>query len=75
MSQGQAKFPGIVREAESGSVVTVTRHDTPVAYLLGRERMEAIVETMEILADHEAMKAIRDYEAGRTEFGKLSDLA
>ena len=74
VSEGQAKFPSVVRDAEGGGVVTVTRHDTPVAYVIGRERMEAIMETMEILANPDAMKAITEYRSGRMEFGKLSDL-
>jgi antitoxin YefM len=74
VTQGQATFPAVVREAEDGAVVTVTRHDAPVAYVIGRERMQAIVETMEILANPEAMQAVNDYRAGRMTFRDLSAL-
>jgi hypothetical protein len=36
--------------------------------------MEAIVESMEILANPKAMRAIRDYEKGLTKFQPLSAL-
>ncbi len=36
-----------------------------VAVLLSRERMEAIIETLEIMGNPKAMKAIRAYETGK----------
>ena len=45
-----------------------------VGYLLSPDRMEAILESMEILANPKAMRAIRDYEKGRTKFLPLSSL-
>jgi len=45
-----------------------------VGYLLSPDRMEAIIETMEILANPKAMRAIRDYEKGRTKFSPLAAL-
>jgi len=48
-----------------------TRRDEVVGYLLSPDRMEAIIETMEILANPKAMRAIRDYEKGRTKFFSL----
>lgn len=74
VSQGQAKFPGVVRDAEDGGLITVTRHDEPVAYVIGRKRMEAIIETMEILANPEAMAAIREYRSGKSKLYPLSAL-
>lgn len=73
ITEAQAKFPSVVREAAEHPVV-ITRRDKVVGYLLSPERFEAILETMEILANPEAMKAIRDYEAGKTKFHPLSVL-
>ncbi len=36
--------------------------------------MEAILETLEIMANLKAMQAIRDYEAGKTSFKDISCL-
>jgi hypothetical protein len=43
-----------------------------VAYLVSREHLEAIVETMELLVNPRARKAIADHRAGRTRFLPLS---
>lgn len=73
ITQAQAKFPAVVREA-SERTVAITRRDKVVGYLLSPERFEAMLETMEILANPEAMKAIRDSESGRTKYVPLSAL-
>lgn len=71
ISQAQSEFPRLVRESAGGEAVTVTRHGEPVAYVLSAERMEAIVETMEILANPKAMRVIRAYEGGKARFRPL----
>jgi hypothetical protein len=49
-------------------------HDEVKGYLIGRERMEAILETLEILSNRAAGKALGNYEAGKTEFFDLDAL-
>jgi prevent-host-death family protein len=75
ISEGQNSFPALVRAAEKGSVVTVTRHDAPVAYVMGYERMAALAETLEIMSNPAAVSAIDEHKAGRTKFGRLADLS
>ncbi len=75
ISEGQNNFPSVVKAAEQGRVVTVTRHDEPVACVMGYERMSAITETLEIMGNFAAMKAIREHQAGKTQFGTIDDLA
>ncbi len=74
ISEGQNNFPALVKAAERGRVVTVTRHDDPVACVIGHERLGAIIETLELLANPVAMRAIREHRAGKTEFGSLADI-
>ena len=74
ITQAQAKLPMLVREAKGGDAFAITKHGETVAYLISPERLEAILETLEIMANPEAMKAIRDYEAGRTKFYPLEAL-
>ncbi len=75
VSEGQNNFPALVKAAEGGRVVTVTRHETPVACVIGHDRMSAIIETLEILANPAAMKALHEHQAGKTKFGTLDDIA
>jgi len=72
ISELQAQAPRFVREAERQGAVTIARHGRTVAYLVSRARMEAIIETLEIMGDARAMKAIRAYEAGK---GRFKDIA
>jgi prevent-host-death family protein len=74
ISEGQAGFPALVKAAEKGSVVTVTRHDEPVACVIGHERMSAIAETLEIMGNAAAMGAIAAHRSGRTQFGSIDDI-
>jgi len=73
ITEAQANFPALVRESQD-QPITITRRDEVVGYLLSPERMEAIIESMEILANPKAMRAIRDYEKGRTPFHPLASL-
>jgi prevent-host-death family protein len=74
ISKAQSQFPRMVRESADGGAIPITRHDETVAYLVSRERMEAIVETMELLANPSAARAIREYEKGATKFHPIEAL-
>lgn len=52
----------------------ILRHDAIVAYLVSRQRMEAIVETLELLSNPAAVKAIGEHKEGKTKFASLSVL-
>jgi prevent-host-death family protein len=69
----QQRFSALVQEAEDHPV-TITRQGRAVAVLESIERMEAIAETMEVLADPKAMAAIRRHREGRAAYHSLSAL-
>ena len=73
VAKAQANFARILKEAEKYPV-SITRHDETVAFILSRERMEAIIETLELMANPVAMKAVRQHQAGKTKFHPLSSL-
>lgn len=74
ITEGQDSFPALVKAAEKGRVVTVTRHDEPVACMIGHERMSAIAETLEVMGNAAALRAVAEHQAGRTVFGALGDI-
>jgi antitoxin YefM len=74
ITEGQDTFPALVKAAENGKVVTVTRHDEPVACVIGHERMSAIAETLEVMGNAAAMRALNEHKAGRTKFGNIDDI-
>jgi len=73
VTEAQAGLPSILRQAEEQPVI-ITRRDKAVGYLLSPERFEAMLETMEIMANPEAMDAIRNYKGGKTKFLPLDSL-
>jgi antitoxin YefM len=74
IKDAQRHMAGMVRSAESGRLATITRHQKPVAYVISPARFNEMLETMEVLADPKAMKAIRDAEAGRGKVFAAKDL-
>ena len=73
ITEAQARLPGLVKEAE-GAPIVITRHNQTVAYLLSKERMDAIQETLEVLANPAAMKAIRAAQDQRTRYVPLHEI-
>ncbi len=69
----QQKFSAVVDEA-ADHPVTITKQGRAVAVLISMERMEAIAETMELLADTKAMTAIRKHRSGKASYHDLSAL-
>ncbi|MFY8215205.1 MAG: type II toxin-antitoxin system Phd/YefM family antitoxin [Chthoniobacterales bacterium] len=69
----QQKFSALVEEA-ADHPVTITKQGRAVAVLISIERMEAIGETMELLADPAAMDAIRKHRDGTAIYHDVTEL-
>ena len=65
VTQARSRLPSLIRAAEEGTPVLIQRRDGTVAYVLSRERIEAIVEIMELLANPETMRAIAAHRKQR----------
>jgi len=74
VTQAQSNLPSLIRRAEKGEPVRILRRNETVAYLVSRDRMEAIVETLELLSNPEAVKAIGEHRARKMKFAPLSVL-
>ena len=73
IKSAQQKFSALVEEA-ADHPVTITKQGRAVAVLISIERMEAIGETMELLADPQAMSAIRMHREGAAVYHDVSAL-
>ena len=60
----QRDTAGVVRSAESGALVTVTRHERPVVHLISDERIGALLETLELAGNPEFVQAVAKLKAG-----------
>ena len=54
--------------------VSLRQNDETVVFLVPRDRMEALLETMEIMANPKAMRAIRRDQSGKGKYLPLSRL-
>ena len=72
VTQAQTNFPHLIKEAAAGGLIAITRREETLAYLISCGRMEAIRETLDLLGNKAAMKALRDYAQGKTNFLPLS---
>lgn len=73
-TEAQANLPRLLKQLPAMKSLTITNHGRIAGFLISRERMEAIIETIEILANPQAMSAIADFESGATSGKDLSCL-
>jgi PHD/YefM family antitoxin component YafN of YafNO toxin-antitoxin module len=70
ISQAQAQLPKIAR---GDSVVGITQRQVVVGFYVPREIFESLLETMEVLANPRAMKAVRNAKARKGKYIALDD--
>ena len=73
ITSAQANLPRVVRESEN-ALIKITKRDETVAYVVSKERMESILETLEIMANPKAMKALKDAREGKVKYYPLECL-
>jgi prevent-host-death family protein len=73
LKTAQQRLSTLVEES-ADHPVTITKQGRAVAVLMSIERMEAIGETMELLADAKAMTAIRKHREGRAVYHDVAAL-
>jgi prevent-host-death family protein len=71
---GQKNFPEVVAASEEGEPIPIERHGKTVAYVISKDRFDAVLETMELLSNQEFVDTLRTYEAGKTKWTSLDDL-
>lgn len=74
IAAGQKNFPEVVAASEKGDPIPIERHGETVAYVISKDRFDAVLETMELLSNPEFVDALRTYEAGKTKWTSLKDL-
>ncbi len=68
VTRAQAQLPKLIR---SDRITGVMHRQELAAFIVPRERFEALLETMETLANPEAMEAVRKFQAGKMKFRPL----
>jgi len=69
VKEAHRKLPRLLREAEAGKQIVVSRKGKPVAVVIGAKEYNSIMATLEEMADPRALLALReaqkDSAAGR----------
>jgi len=68
VTKAQSGLPKLCR---SKKPVLITTHHAPVSVLLPIEEYEALMETMDLLSNPKAMRALRAAKAGKLKYQKL----
>lgn len=63
VKEAHQHFTKLLRAAEEGQQVVITREGNPVAVLLGTEEYNSIMATLEEMADPGALRALQEAEA------------
>lgn len=71
MTRAQANLPKLAR---ADTITGVTRYNEVIAYIVPRERLENLLDTIDFLSDPKAQKAIAKFKAGRMKFYDLDDI-
>ena len=73
ISQLSASVPKAVRETEEFGVRGITRSGKAVAFLVSREVMESILETMELQKNPTLMELVKQDRAGKVKYARIPD--
>ena len=70
VTEAQAKLNKLINQDS----FAISRHGKIVGVYLSKDRIEALIETMELLANPAFSKTLKDYEAGRMKFHDATTL-
>jgi len=70
VTEAQANLPRLIRQDS----FTISRHGKVVGVYLSKDRIEAMIETMELLGDENFMAALREYKSCKMKFYDVDKL-
>jgi len=70
VTEAQAKLNQLINQDS----FAISRHGKVVGIYLSRDRIEALIETMELLSNSEFAKTLKEYESGRMKFYDAAEL-
>ena len=70
VSEAQANLPRLIRRDS----FAISRHGKVVGVFLSKDRIEALVESMELLANPEFNTALKEHKSGKTKLYEVADL-
>jgi PHD/YefM family antitoxin component YafN of YafNO toxin-antitoxin module len=74
IAKAKRDLPKVVRGLKKSGSLAISNRGRTVAYLISRDRVEAMLETMEIMGNPKAMKAIAAARAGKLKYKPVEAL-
>jgi hypothetical protein len=72
-TQGQAGFSSLLKQTRLQGVVPVSKNGRVEAFMVSREKMAAILETIELQKDSGLMELVRQDRTGKVVFHEVPD--
>jgi prevent-host-death family protein len=69
----QAGLSKFIKRAETDGIVPVSRNGRTVAFLVSRDKMAALLETMELQQNSELMALVKLDRAGKVAYAEVPD--
>jgi len=70
VTQAQQQLPRLIKRDS----FAISRHGKIVGIYLSRDRIEALIETVELMENPEFQKTLKEYKSGRMKFYGIDDL-
>jgi PHD/YefM family antitoxin component YafN of YafNO toxin-antitoxin module len=70
VTEAQANLPRLLKRDS----FAISRHGKVVGVYLSKDRIEAMIETMELLGDENFMTALREYKSGKMKFKDFDEV-
>ena len=70
VTEAQANLPRLLKRDS----FAISRHGKVVGVYLSKDRIEAMIETMELLGDESFMAALREYKSGKMKFKDFDEV-
>jgi len=65
IAAGQKDFPKVVSRSEQGDPVPIERHGKTVAYVISKDRFDAVLETLELLSNADFVETLSTHKRGK----------
>jgi PHD/YefM family antitoxin component YafN of YafNO toxin-antitoxin module len=70
VTQAQQRLPRLIKQDS----FAISRHGKVVGVYLSKDRIEALIETVELLGNPDFLRALKEYKSGKMKFYDLDEL-
>ena len=72
-TQGQAGFSSLLKQSKAQGIVPVSKNGRLEAFMVSRDKMAAILETIELQKDTGLMALVQQDQAGKLPYQEVPD--